>query len=78
MTNAEKYAQRIQKRYNIRDYKTLKLADNLPDEIYDTIEKVAKKVLPLEVYNQWKQDIAKEVNGLRDKLGLTAKLGHIE
>lgn len=69
MTNAEKYAQKLQCYYGIKQ-----VAVSLDDKIYDTVDKVATEVLPAEVYQQWRKDEAAEVNAWREKFGIEGRI----
>lgn len=71
MTNAEKYAQKLQ-----RDYGIEQVAVSLDDETYDTADKVATEVLPAETYQQWRKDYAAEVNAMMNQhMHATQKAG---
>lgn len=69
MTAAERYANKLQ-----RDYGLDVVPVNLNDETYDTVDRVARKVLSDTVYQQWRSDFAREVNLLRKKFGIAGSI----
>lgn len=69
MTTAEKYARELQ-----RDYGIEQVAVSLDDKTYDSVDKVAAEVLPVDKYQQWRKDFAAEVNALREKFGIEGRI----
>lgn len=69
MTDAEKYANKLQ-----RDYGLTIVPVELADETYDTVDKVAQAILSADIYQQWRSDYADEVNLLRSAFGIAGRI----
>ncbi len=69
MTNAEKYAKMLQ-----RDYGIKQTAVKLDDKTFNTVDKVARKVLPTDKYQQWENNYTAKTNALRKQFGIKGRI----